>query len=168
MTKAGVRIAGLDFGLSLGWSVLNDGAYVVSGVEVLKGLDHYAEVFHRFDLFVDTLITTHKPQYIGYEKPPPTLRSYAQIVFHGQLALLWMRCKRRGVGFDGVAVPTLKKFATGHGRAGKDMMIESAFDYVRDSVGRGRVDEGLKISHDEADAIHVARWMHSRPDMEKT
>jgi len=50
---------------------------------------------------------------------------------------------------------TLKKFAAGHGKASKEDMVEAAKPYHLACYG----EEPLQpLTHDEADAIHVARW----------
>lgn len=50
-----------------------------------------------------------------------------------------------------VATTTLKKFATGNGRAGKAEMIKAA----KSHIGRNPIDDN------EADSIHVAMWAAS-------
>ena len=53
-----------------------------------------------------------------------------------------------GIESAPVKTNTLKKFATGNGRAGKDEMVEAAKPFL----GRDPVDDN------EADAVHVAMW----------
>ena len=56
---------------------------------------------------------------------------------------LWLR----GIPWLTAPSTTIKKFATGSGRASKDEMVAAALPYWSD------------IScHDEADAVHLARW----------
>ena len=62
----------------------------------------------------------------------------------------------RDVAFAGVAVKTLKKFATGDGNASKEHMCEAALRWLR-ILG---VTEKIGALHDdEADAILVLAWM---------
>lgn len=69
-------------------------------------------------------------------------------LFDNFVGVIRMWCEKNGASYSWVSVRTLKKHATGTGNADKDQMVGAARRL------------GFKvIDHNEADAIHVLRYM---------
>lgn len=145
-------VLGLDCATQTGWCVVgNDGKPVESGVmdfSKRRG-ESNGLVFLRFRKWLTELIQALPEQ--------PSVLSYERAHFRGGAATelcvgLQTRvqeiCAELGIESAPVATTTLKKSATGTGRAGKDQMIDAA----RTILGRDPIDDN------EADAVHVALW----------
>lgn len=95
---------------------------------------------------------------------PRLMVVYEQTVVHagqqaaelalGCVAVVQEVCAIREIQHATVYASTLKKWATGSGRAGKPEMVAAAKAYARPSRE--------PLDHNEADAIHVARWAYER------
>ena len=96
------------------------------------------------------MLKEHLPDLVVYEKPH--FRGYdATLSGVGLISLIQLICYETGTQCIGVHTATLKKFATGYGKATKSEMTTMA----------NRI-EGLdlkvKENNDEADAIHLALY----------
>jgi len=75
---------------------------------------------------------------------------------------LWLAAQAGGIKVECCPVGTLKLFATGHGKADKNMMAEAlARNDYRFQLKNGRVQDGLTgifIDDNAVDAIHLLNW----------
>lgn len=100
----------------------------------------------------------------GLAEPELIIVAYEQTVMHGGqqaaelalgcVAVVQEVCAVLEVQHATVYPSTLKKWATGSGRADKAAMVAAAKPFVRPSRE--------PLDHNEADAIHVARWAYER------
>ena len=140
-------VLGLDCGTRTGWAVLRDGQIIDSGVEVFEHLPDEAlgRAYRAWIQWASETCAWFGVTILAYERPHYRgactdwlvgLAAQAEVVAYEQGALPYR-----------VHSATLKKFATGNGRADKAAMVEAARPFTDHALG-----------DDEADAIHVARW----------
>lgn len=143
-----MKVLGIDQATHTGFAVAEPGVLHTSGTKVLRGA--VAQRFSEFAAWFGGMIKTHLPDLVVYEKPH--FRGYdATLSGVGLIALIQMICYETGTKCIGVHTATLKKFATGYGKASKTEMTTMA----------NRL-EGLSLetkeNNDEADAIHLALY----------
>jgi len=150
-----INVLGIDLGTNVGWAVCRDGKIVASGVAAFHGVADkgYGAMFAAFRRFLAGVRRDHGPfAAIAYELPfhrgAITSRITGGMAAHiMERAYAW-RCRALPV-----QTMTLKKAATGSGKAGKPEMIEAAWKI------KCRSGHPLEVPGEhEADAIHVARW----------
>ncbi len=147
-------ILGLDMATKTGWCLCkNNGQIVESGMQdfVKKRGESNGLLFLRFRKWLTELTK----QMEGSKEQ--NLIAYEQAHFRGGAATelcvgLQTRAQEMAAELKiesaPVATNTLKKFATGGGKAEKPQMIAKA----KTILGRDPIDDN------EADAVHVARW----------
>lgn len=110
--------------------------------------------FRRFaDWLRGELQELRASDFVVFEDPPFLRGRRASAVLDGMVALLTVECERRGLSYIGVSPVDLKMHSTGKGNAKKDAMIEAASRLLRSMD----MDPG-KLTHDEADAVLLARY----------
>lgn len=82
--------------------------------------------FLAFQAKLDALVSTYRFDHVVYEHVRFSSDTVADVIWHGFLAAMQMWCDRREIPYSGVAVATLKKFATGNGRAKKPEIVAAA------------------------------------------
>jgi Holliday junction resolvasome RuvABC endonuclease subunit len=167
-------VVGLDPGTHTGWAVCRDGRIVASGTLDLSpwAARGYGAMFGAFRLWLGrlrreqlhedydgtyVLNKSHRLAAIAYELPfhrgAITSRITGGLAAHVlERAAAW-RCKALPV-----QTMTLKKFATGSGKAGKDQMINRAREVLLPGESAEFISARGLLDEHEADAIHVARW----------
>ena len=83
----------------------------------------------RYSMFKRVLIkilSVDKQNKVFYEDVRRHLGTQAAHVYGGYLAILQMVCAEHSIALNGIPVGTIKKHATGNGRATKQMMIDAA------------------------------------------
>lgn len=146
MAKAPKHLLALDLGTNLGWAYAEDGVIKKSGIKSLMA--HGDLPGRRFIRFYDWLAPFRGVDAVYFEDVMghgPGLQ--AARIYGGMLAVLQMFVYGNRVPLSGMAVSTLKKATTGHGRADKDMMCLM----MHRAGWQGGV-KGTMIDHDEADA----------------
>lgn len=143
-----MKVLGIDQATHTGFAVVEPGILHTSGTHVLRG--QVAQRFSEFAAWFRNMLKTHLPDLVVYEKPH--FRGYDSTLSGvGLISLIQMICYETGTQCTGVHTATLKKFATGYGKATKTEMTTMA----------NRV-EGLSLNvkdnNDEADAIHLALY----------
>lgn len=103
------------------------------------------------------VIEQYQPDYVVFESPSLCSKGSATRTLSMLLGILLDRLPS-GIGMLHVPPSTLKKFATGTGNAGKDLMVEAV-----SSVNRGLYETLVELpkSHgryDIADACHLANY----------
>ena len=166
-----MTILALDLGTKTGWAINDDGV-IRSGMEDFtpKKGDHIGKRYHDFIFWVADMIIDYKPEYIYYEMPHMRGRRATEVL-HGYLTCLQETCYYQGADEPiSVHSGTIKKFATGNGRASKEDMIEEANEFI------GKVDwnpnyEDFKYKEvtddNEADAICLLKYAESQLKEEK-
>lgn len=119
-------ILALDLGSVIGWAIRTQKNATESGFEAFKGhrFEGGGMRFLRFRNFLDR--TRHRYGDIGavyFEEVRRHLGVDAAHVYGGFLATLTAWCELHGIPYQGVPVGTIKKHATGSGRATKAEMI---------------------------------------------
>lgn len=114
---------GLDLGTHCGWAILDEsGAIVGSGVWAFGGGsgDRFLTFYQMLDM------VAKKADAIAYEDVRRHLGTTAAHVYGGFLAVLQIYASHTGKPLYPVAVPTIKKHATGKGNATKPEMVAAA------------------------------------------
>ncbi len=141
-------ILGLDLGTTTGWAELEDGRYW-SGSILLPGPSD-GEKFLQFQRF---LVDRADPKAVWFERPVAVSLRAKELHF-GLRAVLLLWCVKRHLPAHQVAPSTLKKWATGNGRAGKIHMVAKAMRLAPDIT-----------DDNEADAVLVAEYGFRSPSI---
>lgn len=153
-----MKILALDLGTKTGWAFgdTKDDSQVYSGVQdfSLKRGESSGMRLLNFDKWIYDMLAKHKPQVVGYEMPHQRGGHATQLLL-GMLGILHVACVKAGVQYSSVHSATLKKFATGSGRASKEEMISAAMKKFR---------RALLIDDNEADALHIWDWARDNFD----
>ncbi|MDA1155178.1 MAG: hypothetical protein O2873_10605 [Proteobacteria bacterium] len=140
----------LDLGTTTGWAIRGYDSLITSGTVSFKPsrYDGGGMRYLRFTNWLTEIDRLSGPiEAIFYEEVRRHAGTDAAHVFGGLLAVLTSWAELRGVPYQGVPVGTIKKYATGHGGAPKQAMIDAA---------RAR---GFSPTDDnEADAIAILLW----------
>lgn len=141
-------ILGLDLGTHTGWAAIYPDDHVESGVqhfELARG-DSPGMRWLRFNAWLDEVLRLTHPDLVVYEQAHHRGGAATEIAI-GFATRVQEACAEWGIEHTTVHSATLKKFATGSGRAGKPEMIEAA-----------ETRWGMQLTDDEADARWVAEW----------
>ena len=142
-------ILALDIGTKLGWATYERGVFLAHGMENFtpkpktktRPAPHPGERFKALSDFLNERVWDSDK--IVYEAVARHVGTRAAHVYGGFLAIILDFACANEIPVEGVAVGTIKKYATGSGRASKEQMIEAASAIV-----------GYEIKDDnEADAI---------------
>jgi hypothetical protein len=143
-------VLALDLGTTTGWALRTGDGRITSGTITFKpnrfegGGMRYLR-FRRW--LVEIADLAGGLGRIAFEEVRSHAGTDAAHVFGGFLGTLTAWCEERSVPYEGVAVGTIKRFATGKGNAGKDAVIAAM---------RAR---GFAPADDnEADAIALLLW----------
>lgn len=140
----------LDLGTTTGWAVLTGRCRIVHGTAEFRPsrFEGGGMRYLRFGKWLDqTLDIAGGIDAVYYEAVRRHLGTDASHVYGGLLATLTAWCEEHSIPYQGVAVGTIKRFATGKGNADKAAMIgamrERGFEPADDN---------------EADAIAILFW----------
>jgi Holliday junction resolvasome RuvABC endonuclease subunit len=137
----------LDLGTNCGWAYrYESGGLTVSGKWNLKP-GRYDGGGMRFVRFLAKLDELHAARPIGmvcFEEVRRHLGVDAAHIYGGLMGHLQSWCENKNIPYEGIAVGTIKKFATGRGNADKPAMMAAA-------QRAGYAPE----SEDEADALAI-------------
>lgn len=145
------KVLGLDLATKTGWAVATRGRVVASGVEDFSKRrgESNGILFLRFRRWLDELIDLIGPDLVVYEQAHFRGGAATEICV-GLQTHTQMIAAEHEIESAPVATSTLKKWATGSGRASKEEMIETSIRCLL---------EPRRITDDnEADAIHAAIW----------
>ena len=141
-----MTIAALDLATTTGHASIASGV-VTSGIFRCrhKPKEQWGVCFLRFRDWLREWLDQEKPEKLYYESVMRFSSSSAARVYCGLLAIVLMECERRGVVAVGVSVGSVKKAATGNGRASKQEMVDAAWETW-----------GIKTqTDDEADSLGI-------------
>ena len=148
-------ILALDLGTNAGWAIRGADGNIASGVVSLKP-GRYDGGGMRYLLFSNWLSKTSDVVggfgLVVFEEVRRHAATDAAHVYGGLMATLTAWAELRGFPYQGIPVGTIKKYATGKGNAGKDLMIEA----VRRNGFEPKDDN-------EADAIALLMTVLERP-----
>lgn len=147
---SGAATLALDLGTAMGWALRTEDGTVVSGTETLRQ-DRWSGGgmrYLRFRHWLGEIATmTGGLGLVVVEEVRRHAGTDAAHVYGGFLATLTAWCEERGIPYEAVPVGTIKRFATGKGNAGKEVVIASM---------RAR---GFAPADDnEADALALLHW----------
>ena len=142
-------ILALDLGTTTGWAS-RIGGIVHSGTVSFRPsrYDGGGMRYLRFQRWLDAL--AHDGGGLGtiyFEEVRRHAGTDAAHLYGGFLATLTAWCEREQVAYQGVPVGTIKRFATGKGNAGKDLVIAAMT-----ALGHAPADDN------EADALALMHW----------
>jgi len=151
-----MNILSLDVGEYCGWAILIYGQ-IESGTEHLKhkGAESRGFKYLRFTELINRLYRIGAFNLIVYEKPHG-LRGHAIEAMNGYITRIHEFAVVKGlelsisnqIEYKGYSPSTIKKFATGNGRASKEDMIA----YFKEQTGNDPVDDK------EADSYSLLRY----------
>lgn len=147
------RVLALDPATNMGWAYNTDDDGVRFGVVSLEGVDVAARLESLFDLIVSTDFDV-----IAYEDAPKGAgRGKIQsAAFANQVqAIILLGARKIGAKAVPVNPGTVKKFATGHGKADKATMVRAANCLLGPKYRFPWIDDK---QHDAADALWVLEW----------
>jgi Holliday junction resolvasome RuvABC endonuclease subunit len=147
-----VPILAIDPGATTGWCYLPDEGAIRTGEWAFKG--HRAERLIQLEERLTAQILRLSPDVVAMEEPM-AFRGSGVVALAGMVAVIEMVCERRKVAYASVHVSTLKKYATGSGKAQKPDMIRAATEAL-----------GRDVTEHEADAYFVAMWCRENVTLE--
>lgn len=141
-------ILGLDCGTKTGWCLMEDGKIIASGIEDFskKRGESNGFMFLKFRNWLNYILSYHKPNIVVYEQAHHRGGAATEIGVNltGRIQEV---CTNLEIEYAPVHTATLKKFATGNGRAKKSEMMNAA----KKLLGRDPVDDN------ESDAVLIAK-----------
>ena len=143
-----MKVLGIDQASHTGFAVCEDGVLVKSGTQVFTG--HVGKRISEFTAWLKLTLQQELPDLVVYERPH--FRGYAATLSGvGMISAILAVCYETGVRAIDVHTATLKKFATGYGKASKAAMTDAA-------NSAEHLQLNTKENNDEADAIHLALY----------
>lgn len=118
-------ILALDLATNTGWALnrpLSSGTCNFSN----KKSDGAGMRYLKFYNWINRMISEHSVDMVSYELVRRHVSTDASHVYGGFLSQLQTACERASVPYTSYGVGTIKKHATGSGRASKEDMIEAA------------------------------------------
>lgn len=124
-----MTILALDLGTTTGWA-LSAGGIIMSGTWNLEPsrYDGGGMRFVKFKSRLNEIHAANAVEHVGFEEVRRHAGTDAAHVYGGLMAVLteWCESHAPKIPYEGIPVGTIKKFATGNGRAGKPLMIAAA------------------------------------------
>jgi Holliday junction resolvasome RuvABC endonuclease subunit len=122
-----MRILALDFGTKTGWATHNGGFGVPSGTEEfpIKRGESPGMRYLRFSRWVGGQLNLYQVSLVVYEQAHHR-GGYATALLEKMIGIMEMNCAALMIEYTPVHSATLKKWATGNGRADKEDMVLAA------------------------------------------
>ena len=148
--RKGMKILALDLATTTGWAFLRGDQYSYeSGTMTLdlKRGESPGMRFVRFNKWLKEMLDDHTPELVIYEQAHHRGGAATELCV-GLVTRVQEACSERSINYQKLHSNTLKKFATGSGRASKD-----------DMLARAREHWGWNIEdHNQADALWLMEW----------
>ena len=141
-------ILAFDLGTKTGWASVSSGSILSGMTDMKKEAKRrgFGCMFRAYQCWLLDTFLLHKPDIVRYEDVKRHMGTRAAHVYGAWKAILEIECDKHGVKLEGYGVGTIKKSATGNGRASKEEMIDAASKLVSHSI----------TDDNEADAICIA------------
>lgn len=139
------RVLAFDPGYHLGWAFFEDEKLISSGVYHALGANKKGLRFERLQLYIRALMDKFEPDEIFLEQVRRWMSSDSALAYNGCLALILIEAGTTECA--GFAPTSIKKHATGNGKATKEDMIKAANELYDITVE----------DDNEADAVLVGR-----------
>lgn len=153
-----MTIIALDLGTHTGWALLDK--ELSAGTKILASSKEVTawgksrltrrndpRIQRLFD-FLQELVVKYAPSMALFEDVEFSTYTKQTQLWASFRAALWLVCSANNIPVECVPVTTLKKFATGHGGATKEMMMDALFKQY----------PNLQVDSDGADACWLALW----------
>ena len=147
------KVLALDLATSTGWADIAHGiidsgskSFARKPATKTRTASTPGEPFHLFEVWLNELIRSSKPEIIVYEEVYRWMSSSAAHTFCGMRAVLLKTCHYKGITPKGYSPTEIKKHFTGKGNAKKELMIAEA---------KKRWPDLNLTSDDEVDAIAI-------------
>jgi Holliday junction resolvasome RuvABC endonuclease subunit len=123
-----MTICALDLATTTGFASTSHGILISGSYKCRnKAKEPWGSCFLSFKRWLREWLIQEKPEKLYYEEVRRWSSGDAAKAYCGLRAVMLMECELWGIGVVGVAVGTIKKHATGSGKASKDEMIEAAW-----------------------------------------
>ena len=161
-----MTILALDLGTKTGWAI-NDEGVIRSGMEDFTPTKYgyRGSRYLDFSAWLCAIYTLYHFESVYYEMPHMRGR-WATEALHGYLAYLYGFLAPHDIDPIAVHSGTIKKFATGNGKASKEEMIVKAQEFIEIGIPRGKTVR-LITDDNEADAICLLKYAESQLEEEK-
>lgn len=145
-------VIGIDPATACGYAIRRDGVVLASGVWNLKPKRHEGAGMRwlRLRSYLTQVLIDLRDEHIellAYEEVRRHLGTDAAHLYAGCVTVLQTWCEDRAVPYTGIPVGTVKKLATGSGRADKEAMVLAA---------QRRWPEADVTDDNQADALWIA------------
>ena len=127
------KVLALDLGTTTGWAdiahgIIDSGSVSFARKQATKKrpASTPGEPYFLFEIWLNELIRSSKPEVIFYEEVYRWLGASAAHTFCGFRAVLLKTCHCKGINAKGYSPTEIKKFFTGKGNAKKEHMIAEA------------------------------------------
>lgn len=142
-------ILSLDTGTKTGWCLWDKGKVIESGVQdfTKRRGESNGAMFLRFRYWLREIVQKNHVTFVVYESAHHRGGATTEICIN-LTGRVQEHCTSVGIEYTSIHSGTLKKYATGHGDAGKPAMIKAAKAILK----RKPADDN------EADAVLMAKW----------
>jgi Holliday junction resolvasome RuvABC endonuclease subunit len=154
--QTSANCAAFDLGTTTGMSLLTSGKVICQRIhfQTAKGRktlpdDHQGKRFADLFAFCAALFDSNRLDYVFYEEAGAFRNVTSARVPYGMRGVLLAAAAASDIPTLGIHAQTLKKAATGSGRAQKSDMIAAAEDMYPGTAGQ--------INHDQADSLCLLR-----------
>jgi len=143
-----MRVLAIDPGLKTGWAY-SDGTFIESDVEdfLARHRESRGMVFMRFRTWLGLMLMVWDVELVVYEQAHLRGGAATELIV-GMTTRIQEECCKHCINYTAIHSATLKKYATGSGRAKKEDVIRVA----QERYGK----KGL--TSDEADALMMLAW----------
>lgn len=127
-----MNILALDLGQTCGWAMVCNGK-ITSGIWNLKPskFDSHGVRYLKFKRHLETEIIIGDIEKIFFESVRRHIGTDAAHSYGAYLGQVEIVCLENNIPYEGVAVKTIKKHATGNGNADKIKMENAAIEYFK-------------------------------------
>lgn len=153
----------LDLGTKTGWAT-NSNAGITHGMQEFKN-DRFSGGGMRFLKFEKWLMELPVPSQVVFEEVRRHAATDAAHVYGGLMAVVTKWCEENKIPYQGVPVGTIKKFWTGKGNAGKDLMIAEGKKRGYKNVDDDNEMDALALLHYWIDECMVTKPNANLDDM---